>query len=152
MKLLKQIQLLVVLSVLCCACFGAEEPCEPAKGELKFSVAEKPWSSIFPGSGKSTHVALVHLKNVKNWRSPWVDEKSSRELRIGDWRGVLHHVEFQDEVTTAGPREFVILSNFALRRRKNGSNREFTIGGPPSGEMWLYADSAEQAILRLKSL
>jgi len=150
MKLLKRIQLLVVLSVLCCACFGAEEPCEPAKQELKFSVSEKPWSSIFPGLGKSTHVAGFQLKNMKNWQSPYVSEKSSRGLRVGDWRGVVHHVEFQEEVTMAGPREFVILSPFfKLGRSQIGSDDEsetfLTIGGPPTEDMWLYADSADHA-------
>jgi hypothetical protein len=159
MKLLKQIQLLVVLSVLCCTCFGAEEPFEPAKQELKFNVSDKPWSSIFPRSGKSTHVAGFQLRNMKNWKSPYISEKSRRQLSIGDWRGVVSHVEFRDEGAMAGPREFVILSNFKRkpRRTKKDIDEEFEerrrfeeyaalgIQTQPSGDIWLYADSAEQA-------
>jgi len=157
MKLLKQIQLLVVLSVLCCACFGAEEPCEPAKQGLKFNVSDKPWSSHFPGSGKSTHVACVQLRNMKDWPSKWVNVTDRRQLEIRDWHGAILRVEFQDEGAVEGPRDFVILSNFRRRSKQRGSDEEFyerrsfeesTALGlpiPASEEMWLYAESAEQA-------
>ena len=139
MKILKKIQLLVVLLVTSSLAFGAAEEPNSIEGELKFTISEKQleWDpqlhQRWQIAGGPTHVAIFALENIRYW-GPWFSERVQARSSRSRWPWPLSRVTFKEEGErrrlTKQPEEFLL--------RRGRTDR-------PGQTFWLYATSEQEA-------
>ena len=137
MKISKKTRLLLVLLAASSLAFGAAEEPNSEKGQLKFTISDKParWDSSWEQAmqiGKPTHVAVFQLENVLHW-NPWfrtIVKARAKAKRLWPLQRVTFSEEGKKRKLTEQPGEFL------LRRAETDR---------PSMNFWLYATSEQEA-------